>query len=86
MRVRDRSRQAPANLRLVAEGTRVVLLRGGAKPPTAGTISSVRPQTNLKTYVVTCDDGVVVFASGYDLAREGDALARPLGASPHDAG
>jgi len=70
-------RTPPVEVRLVAEGTRVVVLVGGA-PGVAGIISAVRPQTNLRSYVVTCDDGKVVFASGCDLAREGDAGASPI--------
>jgi hypothetical protein len=67
----------PPHIRLTAQGTRVVILKNG--PPHApGVISELRTQTNLKSYVVTCDDGQVVYASGCDLALEADARAVPL--------
>jgi hypothetical protein len=75
-------RPAPlAAVRLVAEGTRVVVLKGTA-PYATGVVSQVRAEINLKSYVVTCDDGQVIFASSYDLAREEDATAQPLGRRP----
>ncbi len=77
--MRDRNRRSsPADVRLVAEGTRVLVLKGDAPPYPAGVITDVRPQTHLKSYVVTCDDGAIVFASGSELAREGDSMAVPL--------
>jgi hypothetical protein len=81
---RNRPPIAPASFRLVSEGTRVVVLKGGTPPFAAGTIKDVRTQTHLKPYVVSCDDGAVVYASGHELAREDDALARPLSASLYD--
>jgi hypothetical protein len=74
-------RAPPPNVRLTSEGTRVVVLKGGAPHP-VGVISDVRLQTHLKAYVVTCDDGRVVYASGCDLAREDDGAATPLGPQP----
>ena len=58
-------------IRLFSEGTRVVVL--GSSPEIAGVITLVRPETHLKSYVVTRDDGVQIFAS----ARE--VVARPVG-------
>jgi hypothetical protein len=73
-------RQGPGvTVRLAAQGTRVVVLRGEA-PPVAGVISDVRPQTHLRSYQVSCDDGTVVFTSGSDLALETDEARRPLAA------
>jgi hydroxymethylpyrimidine pyrophosphatase-like HAD family hydrolase len=74
-----KKRAQTLNVRLVAEGTRVVVLTGGAPPYASGVISQVRPQTNLKAYVVTCDDGAVIYASAHSLAREDDATVQPLG-------
>ena len=75
----------PPNVRLVAQGTRVIVLKG-ALPHAAGVISELRTQTNLKSYVVTCDDGHVVYASAHDLALETDTQAVPLGVKPPEDG
>jgi len=78
-----RSPRPPANVRLALEGTRVVILTDRPDVPRlAGTISGVRTQTQLKPYLVTCDDGSVRFASGYDLAREDDVAGTPLAPPP----
>ncbi len=79
--VSDNRRRSPVTLRLVAQGTRVVVLRG-EPPHVAGTVAEVRLEPHLKTYVVNCDNGTVVFASGYDLAREDDSGVTPLGPRP----
>src|SRR5688572_16414114 len=71
------------SFRLVVEGTRVVVA-GGVAVGAAGVISRVRPETHLKAYVVTCDDGAVIFASGHELAREDDLTRSPLGARRTD--
>jgi hypothetical protein len=74
----------PPNVRLVATGTRVLILKG-PMPYAAGVISEHRTEPYLKSYVVTRDDGQVVYASAYDLALETDAKAVPLGVrSPDD--
>jgi hypothetical protein len=77
----NRPKRPDPNLRLTAEGTRVVVLKenGGLAP---GIISQVRLEPHLRTYVVTCDDGQVVFASAYDLALEEDSSRTPLGLRP----
>jgi hypothetical protein len=67
--------------RLVAPGTRVVVLKGPA-PHVGGVVREVRLEPHLKTYVVTCDDGTTVFASGYDLAHESDVSGTPLAPRP----
>jgi hypothetical protein len=59
----------------------VIVLKGNP-PHVAGTVSQVRREPYLKTYVVTCDDGAIVFGSSYDLAREGDLTMTPLGPRP----
>ncbi len=64
--------------RLTPRGTRVVVIKPGT-PRTAGIISEVRPEPHLRTYVVTCDDGTVVYASANNLAREDDGTQTPLG-------
>jgi hypothetical protein len=69
---------ASSTLRLVPEGTRVILL-GGDPPHVAGVITAVRRQPHLKSYVVNCDSGAVAYVSPCDLAREGDPSATPLG-------
>jgi hypothetical protein len=63
--------------RLALEGTRVVLLN--RQPCVAGFIREVRRESYLRTYVVQCDDGEVVYTSPHDLAREDDAERVPLG-------
>ena len=60
---------------LTREGTRVVLLPSLA----TGIILEVRRESWLKPYVVECDDGVKVYVSACDLAREDDPLRAPLG-------
>ena len=70
-------RKPPPSFRLVSEGTRVIVLKGGA-PHVAGVITSVRPETHLKSYAVTCDDGAIIFASGRELARQDDIAMKPL--------
>jgi len=70
--------ERPAPERLTPEGTRVVFLKLDA----AGTISEVRRESHLKTYVVKCDDGTTVYASPHNLAREDDATRTPLGPTP----
>jgi hypothetical protein len=79
------SRKVPQllNVRLVAEGTRVVVLQPQGAP-IAGIISGVRTATNLRPYVVICDDGARVYASSYHLALEDDAARTPLGRPPAD--
>ena len=77
-------RKIPAvatNVRLAAQGTRVVVIRPDT-PQLSGTISNVRTATNLRPYVVTCDDGSVVFMSAYDLALEADTQRTPLAPRP----
>lgn len=71
-----KSPSAPIQVRLLAEGTRVVIL--ASSPQVGGVISRVRPQTNLKTYVVTCDDGTPIFASGHEVA----AVTEPVTVGP----
>lgn len=73
----------PANVRLVAEGTRVIVLKGAGPHPT-GIITEVRTQTNLKPYVVICDDGAKIYASGHDLARADDGDIRPFTVRPKE--
>lgn len=67
--------------RLTPEGTRVVLIKLNT-PRASGAISQVRRESHLKTYVVTCDDGTIVFASPHDLALEEDSSRTPLGPPP----
>jgi hypothetical protein len=76
----NRRHPSASTFRLMAEGTRVVVV-GGA-PPVTGVITRVRAETYHKSYEVTCDDGAVIYASGYELAREGDAMQTPQGARP----
>jgi hypothetical protein len=76
-------REGAVTPRLVAAGTRVVVLKGPA-PHVTGTVREVRLEPYLKPYVVTCDDGATVFASGHDLAREGDLDELPLAPRPED--
>ncbi|HEY3356846.1 MAG TPA: hypothetical protein VGQ83_26580 [Polyangia bacterium] len=71
------SRRVPVFARLAPQGTRVVVLK--RQPCVAGIIREVRRETYLRTYVVECDDGEVVFASACDLAREDDAARTPFG-------
>ena len=68
-------------VRLAPLGTRVVVIKQGT-PAVSGAISEVRHESHLKTYVVTCDDGSVVYASAHDLAREDDGTRSPLGPTP----
>ena len=75
-------RKRPPTVRLVSEGTRVVVLRPGGS--VSGVVSDVRPQIGLRAYEVTCDDGSVLFASGADLAREDDPTVTPLGRKRED--
>ncbi|HKA86447.1 MAG TPA: hypothetical protein VKE22_02240 [Haliangiales bacterium] len=77
------SRGPALPLRLVAAGTRVVVLKGPA-PHVTGVVREVRLEPHLRTYVVTCDDGTTVYASGYDLAHEGDLGITPLAPRPAD--
>jgi hypothetical protein len=70
----------PPPERLTPEGTRVIVLKDGRSA--AGVISQVRTEPHLRTYVVTCDDGQVVFASPYDLALGADLEPTPLGPRP----
>jgi hypothetical protein len=44
----------------------------------AGFVSDIRLEPHLKTYVVVCDDGVTVYASPHELAREDDPSRTPL--------
>ena len=67
-------------VRLLAQGTRVVLIARAAAP--AGVVTRVRTEPHLKTYVVLCDDGVTAFASGHELALEGDPARAPLSPAP----
>ena len=60
---------------LTPEGTRVVLLPSQA----SGVILEVRREPFLKPYVVLRNDGVRVFVSACDLAREDDPDRAPLG-------
>jgi hypothetical protein len=81
--IRSSRRHTPfVHTRLLAEGTRVVLLARGDGPRLSGIVSDVRLEPYLKPYVVTCDDGRVVYAGGYDLAREDDASVTPLAVRP----
>jgi hypothetical protein len=83
MSSRRRPYVPPVNVRLVAEGTRVVVLKDAA-PRVAGVIRDVRTEPYLKSYVVSCDDGTIVYASGHDLAREDDGGITPLGPRPEE--
>jgi len=47
----------------------------------SGVVREVRLEPHLKTYMVTCDDGTTVYASGYELAHEGDLARTPLAPS-----
>ena len=67
-------------VRLAPTGTRVVVLQGPSSRN--GIIREVRLEPYLRTYVVGCDDGEVVFVSGHDLAREDDATRTPLAPRP----
>jgi len=78
---RRRKAAATANLRFVLAGTRVIIIKPDA-PKVAGTISQVRTETQLKPYVVACDDGSVQYMSSYDLAREDDCDCKPLEPRP----
>ena len=69
-----------AAVRLLPEGTRVILIARADSP--AGFVSDVRMEPHLKTYVVTCDDGATRYASAYELAREDDASRLPLAPRP----
>jgi len=73
----------PANVRLSAQGTRVVLVRPAGVPEIAGTITQVRTAPYLRPYVVTCDDGAVVYMSSYQLALEADVQRTPLAPDPN---
>lgn len=83
----DRYRQKPrktaavANVRLLPAGTRVVIIKMNS-PEVAGVISAVRTETQLRPYVITCDDGVTRYGSAYDLVLEGDQARAPLGIRP----
>ena len=76
-------RSPTSPLRLVAPGTRVVILKGPA-PHLGGVVLEVRLEPYLKAYVVRCDDGTTVYASGYDLAQEGDPGFTPLAPRPKE--
>ena len=65
------------SVRLVAAGTRVVVIKPDALPIT-GSVTDVRTAPYLRPYVVTCDDGALVYASSHDLALESDAARTPL--------
>ncbi|MBI4509008.1 MAG: hypothetical protein HY698_05200 [Deltaproteobacteria bacterium] len=67
-------------MRLALQGTRVLVLRG--QPHVAGQVREVRTEPYLRTYVVLCDNGVIIYASGHELAREDDASRSPLALAP----
>ncbi len=74
----DKDRVDP--LRLAPQGTRVLVLK--RQPHIAGQVREVRTEPYLRTYVVLCDDGVIIYASGHELAREDDASRSPLAPAP----
>jgi hypothetical protein len=67
-------------VRLLPQGTRVILIARAETP--GGFVSHVRLEPHLKTYVITCDDGVTVYASGHELAREDDPSRAPVARPP----
>lgn len=69
-------------MRLAPQGTRVVVLK--KEPALGGVVREVRTEPYLRTYVVMCDDGELVYASGYELAREEDANRTPLAPAPKE--
>jgi len=77
----QRKAPPPMNVRLLAEGTRVVLLRPPGLP-VPGVVTDVRTEPHLRPYIVICDDGTRVFASAHDLALEVDVARTPLGLPP----
>jgi len=66
--------------RLVAVGTRVVVLRADAAHA-RGAVTEVRREPFLKAYVVALDDARVLFCSQHELALEGDVSFTPLAAA-----
>ena len=75
------TRRGMPPVRLTLAGTRVIILQADAER-VAGIITEVRHEPPLRPYVVTCDDGVVRFASGYELALETDSSVTPLEQRP----
>ena len=67
-------------MRIAPQGTRVLVLK--RQPHLAGMVREVRIEPYLRTYVVLCDDGELVYASGHELAREDDATCTPLAPTP----
>lgn len=65
---------------LAPEGTRVLVL----STRKGGVIMETRHESFLKPYVVLCDDGTRMFASAFQLAKEGDPADEPLGPPLHD--
>jgi hypothetical protein len=65
-------------------GTRVILLQAGASDSRhfAGVVIEERQERYLKQFVVRCDGGAIRFASGNELALEGDPARTPLAPRP----
>jgi hypothetical protein len=61
-------------------GTRVILLDAGASRGRhfVGIVIEDRPERYLKQFVVRCDGGAIRYASGPELALEGDPARAPL--------
>jgi hypothetical protein len=59
-------------------GTRVVFLGGYGAPIRGGVVIEQRLQKYLKQFAVRCDGGGIRYATGSELALEGDPAQLPI--------